>query len=201
MDLATTTYAGRHRRLLERLATLAPPGRLRILEVGPGLAVRGLGRLAARGAPGRAVFKGVETLVRRLPLPDGAFENYETEDLLEAFGRDRVDLTLLDINPRALSVVAANLVPFAVTTVRADLADPALPAHRELARPFDLVVALATLGRIPEGRRAAAALNLVRLTRPGGLVAEDTGLTAAGGLVRATDCEHVFRRTKEELPR
>lgn len=194
MDLATTTYAGRHRRLLGRLASLAPAGRLRILEVGPGLAVRGLGRLAARSVPGRAVFKGIETLVRRLPLPDGAYENYETEDLLSAFGRDRLDLTLLDINPRSLSVIAANLAPLAVTTVTADLADPALTLRREFAHTFDVVVALATIGRIPEGRRPAAAANLARLTRPGGLVAEDTGLTAAAGLVQATDCEHVYRR-------
>lgn len=198
MDLRTTTYAGRHRSLLDRLAALAPVGRLRILEVGPGLAVRGLGRLASRGVPGRAVFKGIETLVRRLPLPDGAYENYETEDLLAAFGRDRVDLTLLDINPRSLVVIAANLAPLPVTTVTADLADPELPLRRELASRFDVVVALATVGRLPEGRRTAAADNLVRLTRPGGLVSEDTGRVAVGGVLQATDCEHVFRRAEGE---
>ncbi|MCW5715100.1 MAG: class I SAM-dependent methyltransferase [Bauldia sp.] len=197
MDLGTTTYAGRHRRLLEGLAALAPAGPLRVLEVGPGLAVRGLGRLASRGVPGRAVFKGLETLVRRLPLPDGAYENYETEDLLAAFGRGRVDLTLLDINPRSLAVIAANLAPLRVTTVNADLADAALPRRPELAGRFDVIVALSTIGRIPEERRQAAADNLVRLARPGGLVAEDTGRFAGGPLQR-TSCENVFRRPHDQ---
>lgn len=200
MDLATTTYAGRHRDLLERLAALAPAGRIRVLEAGPGLAVRGLGRLAARGTPGRLLFKSIETLVRRLPLPNAAYENYETEDLLAAFGRDRVNLTLLDINPRSLAVIEANLAPFPVTAVTADLADAALTRRPELARPFDIVIALATIGRIPVERRAAAADNLVRLARPGGLVVMDTGHVIPGGPIEATDREHIFRRTGLAAP-
>lgn len=201
MELQTTTYAGRHRLLLERLASLAPKGRLRILEAGPGLAVRGLGRLAARGVPGRPLFKAVETLVRRLPLPDGAYENYETREILDAFGRDRVDLTLLDINPRSLAVISGNLAPFPVTTVTADLADPALALRRELAAGFDVVIALATVGRVPETLRAAAAENLVRLTRPGGLIAEDQGYVAPGNAAIATGLEHVLRRATEAIAR
>lgn len=195
MDLKTTTYAGRHRGLLANLAAIAPDGPLRILEVGPGLAVRGLGRLAARGVPGRSVFKGIETLVRRLPLPDGAYENYETEDLLAAFGHQRVDLTILDINPRSLAVIAGNLAPLKVATVTADLSDPALGRRHDLAGSFDVIIALATIGRIPPERRAAAALNLVLMTRPGGLVAEDTGLVSAIEGMTATGCDQVSRRT------
>ncbi|MCC6735303.1 MAG: class I SAM-dependent methyltransferase [Bauldia sp.] len=199
MDLRTTTYAGRHRHLLERLAALAPKGPLRILECGPGLAVRGLGRLSSRGVPGRPLFKGIETLVRRLPLPDGAYENYETGELLAAFGRDRVDLTLLDINPRSLAVISANLAPYRVRTVIADLADPATPLRRELEGGFDVVLALATIGRIPEPRRDAAAENLLRLTRPGGLVVEDTGRIARSDAASATEAEFVFRRAAGEV--
>lgn len=195
MDLGTTTYAGRHRGLLASLAAIAPDGPLRILEVGPGLAVRGLGRLAARGIPGRSLFKAIETLVRRLPLPDRAYENYETEDLLAAFGRQRIDLTILDINPRSLAVIAGNLAPLRVATVTADLSDPALARRSDLVGSFDVIIALATIGRIPLERRAAAALNLVRLTRPGGLVAEDTGRVATIAGMTATGCAQVSRRT------
>ncbi|MGV8838681.1 MAG: hypothetical protein ACWA6X_00090 [Bauldia sp.] len=200
MQLQTTTYAGRHKRLLAQIASLAPPGRLRILECGPGLAVRGLGRLSSRGVPGRPLFKGIETLVRRLPLPDGAYENYETGELLDAFGRDRVHLTLLDVNPRSLTVISANLAPYRVATVTADLADPATPLRPDLADGFDVVIALATVGRIPDDRRDSAAQNLLRLTRPGCIVVEDTGRIGRSSEATTVGIEHVFRKAAAGAP-
>lgn len=189
--MRTTTYRGRHTELLRVAAALiARPKdrRLRVLEVGPGLAVKAFGRRAGYGTPGRALAKAAETLVRRLPLPDSWYENYESEDILEAFGPADTALTILDVNPRTLRVIASNLAGRGIVTVPADLADAALADHQALKDRFDVVVALATVGRIAPGQQARAVDNLIALTLPGGLVIEDGyDLARRGPVERCAD--------------
>ncbi len=178
MDLETTTFRGRNLPLLHaaRDALGAQSGqRLRILQVGPGLSVRYLGRWQTPGTPFRPFFKGLETLVRRLPMPDGWYENYESAEILEVFGSDRVDLTVVDINPRVVEIVAANLLPAKVETHAGNFGDPARGWRRRLGGPFDVAISLTVLHRIasPEWRRTAVA-DLVALTRSGGIIAENS---------------------------
>lgn len=175
MELRTTTYQGRHVALLERAASLVarPPGRgLRIVEAGPGLAVKHLGRMARLGSPLRPVAKGIETLVRRLPLPDSWLENYETAEIIAAFGSD-ARVTVVDINPRTVAILGRRFASRGVTGVNADLASPDFLATAGLTLPYDVAIALSTLGRIPPERQAAAARNLAAAVAPGGLVLED----------------------------
>ncbi len=195
MDLKTTTFVGRNVGLLQTAADMVPrAGRVRVLEVGPGLAVRRLGRLAAPGRPFRTIFKWAETLARRLPLPDRWYENYESEEIIAAFGRDRVDLTVVDINPRSLEIIAGQLAPFPVATIEADLGtfDPQAAG---LAGQFDVVIALAMLGRILQTEpRLRAAATLIALARPGGLVVENGHDLRKFGPVEATSHPHIYRR-------
>ena len=194
MDLKTTTFVGRNIALLHAAAEMVPPaGRLRILEVGPGLAVRRLGRLSAPGRPFRRTFKGIETLARRLPLPDRWYENYESGEIIEAFGRDRVDLTILDINPRSLAVIKEQLAPFPVTTLVANLA-VIDPDAANLAGRFDIVIALATLGRIQPVPRPRAAAALIACAKRGGLIVENEFVLGTFGPVERTKHPHIYRR-------
>ena len=194
MDLKTTTFVGRNIGLLHAVAAMVPPaGRLRILEVGPGLAVRRLGRLSAPGRPFRGMFKGIETLARRLPMPDRWYENYESEEIIAAFGRDRVDLTILDINPRSLAVIKDQLAPFPVTTIVVDLAAMD-PTAIGLAGRFDVVIALAMLGRIQPVPRPRAAAALIACATPGGLIVENEFVLGTFGPVERTKHPHIYRR-------
>lgn len=185
MELQTTTYKGRHVALLERAAALVtrPDGRgLCIMEAGPGLSVKYLGRMARVGSPVRPVAKGIETVVRRLPLPDAWLENYETVEIIAAFG-PRTAVTVVDINPRTVGILGRRFASRGVTGIRADLASAAFLETPGLAAPFDVAIALSTLGRIPPHRQAAAAGNLAAAVAPGGLVLEDMiDMTAHGRL-------------------
>ena len=194
MDLKTTTFVGRNVGLLQTVADMAPKAtRLRVLEVGPGLAVRQLGRLASPGRPFRTMFKGIETLTRRLPLPDRWYENYESGEIIATFGRARIELTVLDINPRSLAVIREQLTPFPVATIVADLAAMD-PGEIGLAGKFDVVIALAMLGRIQPAPRPTAAANLIACARPGGLVVENGFDLTAFAAVERTSHPHVYRR-------
>lgn len=194
MDLKTTTFLGRNVELLHAVAEMAPSAsRLRILEVGPGLAVRRLGRLSAPGRPLRTLFKGIETLARRLPLPDRWYENYESQEIIEAFGRDRVEMTILDINPRTLAVIKDQLAPFPVTTIVVDLSAMD-PEATGLAGRFDIVVALAMLGRIQPVPRPRAAAALIACGKSGGLIVENEFDLRTFGPVARTEHPHIYRR-------
>ncbi len=189
MDFETTTFQGRNVRLLAaaRDALGATEGRrLRILQIGPGLSVRYLGRWQAEGSLLRPLFKGTETLVRRLPLPNSWYENYESAEILDTFGRERVDLTILDVNPRVVEIVAANLLPTRVSPFAGNFGDPAVDWPARLGGDFDVVVALAVLHRIasPDWRRRAVA-DIAAMTRPGGVIAENTqDFAGIAGIVR-----------------
>ena len=109
MDLKTTTRPRRSVAAFHVLRSLLrqPPGGhpLEILNVGPGLAVKYLGRLSAEAVPGWDFFRRIEAGVRRVPMPDGFFESYETGELLTALAGLPVRLTVTDINPRVVRVV------------------------------------------------------------------------------------------------
>ena len=197
MDLGTTTYSGRHSKLLKDAAELVmKPGErpLRILEIGPGLSVRWLGRVGGKPAFVRAILKGVETAVRRLPLPDSCFENYESDEILTAFGRQRSELSLMDINPRPLRVIGQNpKIPLA-SKLTADLTKLQLePSHPQF-EAFDVVVALTTLARIPVDGRSLAAANVAAMTRGGGWVIADGNAIEREPSLQATDVGNLFQK-------
>ncbi len=196
MELQTTTHRGRNLALLRAAAGLVDIGDrpIRVLQVGPGLAVRYLGRLSGADAPLRPLFKGIETVLRRFPLPDSWFENYESGEILEVFSPRTVELTILDINPRSLALVSNHLSTVDVATLVGDISQEGLASQHGLTDWFDLVVALSTVSRVPEAARNSAAANLIESSAPGGLIVENTiDLQPIGG-VEATNYDSIYRK-------
>lgn len=171
MELRTTTRRSRNLAVLEEarslLARPAPGEVMRVLEVGPGLAVKYLGRAPARIRP---VVQPLETVLRRLPMPDACFENYETGEILSIFAGWPIALTLIDINPRVLRIVQGNHGAAALDAKTVDLGETGNPTIESLSRRFEVIVALSTLSRVPRAVRQIAVLNLRRMAKPGALI-------------------------------
>ena len=174
MDLKTTTLPARHTELFRQARSLLAAGHgkapLHVLEAGPGLAVKYLGRLSARSVPANDIFKRIETGVRRVPWPDAFYESYEPGDLLRALDGLPVRLTVLDVNPRVLRVISRLPLQQPVKTVRADLSQAEPESLKPLYGTFDLVVAMAVIGRVKWHGRDNARTNLRRLARLGGII-------------------------------
>ena len=197
VDPKTSTWPRRHVQAFADIRPLlAPPadGRpLEVADVGPGLAVKHLGRLAARTTLLQDIFRRIETGVRRVPMPDAFYENYETHELVEARVGLPFRLTLIDINPRVVRVVRGSLEGHAVEGVIADLGVENPPALTPLRGTFDLVVAFAVVARIPGPLADTALGNIRSLLKPGGLLV-GSGAFAAADCVRIADGQSVFRK-------
>jgi len=178
----TTTFPRRRTAVLADIAGLLPPPGpepLEVLEIGPGLALKGIGRHNDWG--GLKLIKRLETALRRIPFPDSFYENFETTEILASFGERPVNLTLLDVNAKLLRVIKANMAPAAVNTVAGDLGIAGNPAFARLQGRFDVVFCFATIGRVPgETGRANARRNVASFLKPGGLLASDAGLAYEG---------------------
>ncbi len=143
---------------------------LEVANVGPGLAVKYLGRLAATDVPGWDFFRRIESGVRRVPMPDAFYENYETAELVAALGDMPFRLTLVDINPRVVRVVGNAMRGHTVDHVLADLGEERSVKLAPYRGKFDLVVAFAVVGRVKDRVRENARENVRSLVRPGGLL-------------------------------
>lgn len=198
MQLQTTTHRGRSIGTLRAAAELVDvAGRpVRVLQVGPGLAVRYLGRLTGEGVTGRPFFKGLEALIRRLPMPDALYENYESGEIVEVFGPRPVELTVIDINPKSLSVIAGHLTPFGITVtpVVGDITEIGLVDRLGLAERFDVVVALNMVLRVADKLKDRAAANLVEAAMAGGIVVENSLAQSRLGGVQPTNYRAVYRK-------
>lgn len=197
MDLKTTTYPGRNLPILAAAAKLAPDART-ILEIGPGLALKGFGWRTRRGAPLRHLARVAESVLRRLPLPESWYESFETAEIRDAFDPERsgrAAITVVDINPRPLRVIRRTHGD-AVRCVNLDFGSRSEDLIR-LGR-FDVVVALAVIGRIPEEKRSIATGNLLDVTSIGGLIvtSHETGFGNRAGEVEATGIPWLFRRIR-----
>jgi len=174
MDLRTTTRPRRHAEQFRRIVGLLPSRPagvpLKVVNVGPGLAIKYLGRLSATDMPLWDFFRRIETGLRRIPMPDSFYENYEAHELVAALAAVPFELTLLDINPKVLRVAGKSLAAVAPRTVAVDLGQADAPALRPLAGTFDVVVAYAVIARIPQRLADQAAKNIRSLLKPGGIL-------------------------------
>ncbi|MFQ5439177.1 MAG: hypothetical protein ACE5DK_10170 [Paracoccaceae bacterium] len=194
LDVKTTTFVNRNLKLFQFVAdqVLDPASRgLRVLEIGPGMAVRGMGRYNHFGK-WRPV-KRLETAIRRLPLPLGCYENYETEEILGVFSRFSPRLTVADISRKSLDVIRRNIENGLEETVELDLTDNGSDALNGLQHRFDLVICLATIVRIPQDLKPRAIRNLAGFCAPGAVVITEQDMTAEG-LKPITGHARAFRK-------
>ena len=196
MDLKTSTYPRRHQRAFAALRTLIDQdsdGRvLKVANIGPGLAVKHLGRLAGRRSLVADIVRRIETGIRRLPMPDPCFENYETRELAAALNGLTFDLTVIDVNPRVVRIVQRSLGDRPVAGIVADLRAPSPPQLQPMAGAFDVVVAFAVVSRTGQGRGNAID-NIRGLVRPGGFLV-GSGEFASGDYVAVEGVDNMFRR-------
>ena len=192
MDLKTTTRPGRNAGGFRDLRGLLKPttgAPVAVLEAGPGLAVKYLGRMGG-------LLQLVERLARRLPLPDSSYESYETAELLSSLDGLDIRLTLLDINPRPLKVIADRMPGARIRTQVADLGLPSPAVLAPLMGTFDLVVAMHLVGRISDaGERRNAQANLRALAKPGGLIFANQADLLAPDCMRVDWLTDVYRKT------
>lgn len=182
MDLKTTTRPNRHADQFRAIKSLLPSvaGRpVEVANIGSGLAVKYLGRLAEETVPGWDLVKRFESGVRRIPMPDACFENYEARELARALDGVDFNFTVIDINPKVVRVVAASMPERKVRTAVADLAVPSPPSLAPLAGAFDLIVTFAMMVRVPKAGQANAANTIRGLLRPGGILLTDWDFTSA----------------------
>jgi hypothetical protein len=198
LDFKTTTRPFRNAEALRQasalLADRPTSAPLHILEVGPGLAVKGLGRMLTPATPARRILRAAETFLRRVPMPDRFFENYETLELLQIFAAWPVRLTVIDINPRVLRIIAANLSDVALETRTADLSQADNPTLAAFRGKFDVTVAFSILSRIPTAARDIAVAHLRNVTRPGGLVLANDHDVSAADCRRLADSPVIYRK-------
>jgi len=195
LNVKTTTFVNRNLGLFKTVAdTVLDPTQasLRILEVGPGMAVRGVGRINHIGK--WKVVKRFETVLRRLPMPTWCYENYETEELLRVFDPFSPHLTVADISRKSLDVIRRNITENLDETVRLDLSDADSDALVKLKNRFDLVICLATIVRVPKKSQAQAKRNLASFCAPGAIVITEQDMTTEG-LEAVDTSNHVFKKS------
>jgi len=201
MDLKTSTWPRRHAEQLAQLHRLLPESAdrpLAVANVGPGLAVRYLGRIANRNTVVGDLVRRFETAVRRLPMPDACFENYEATELAAALDGRRFHLTAIDINPRVVRIVVKALAPNAAGVV-ADLGVANSPVLLQLRERFDVVFSFAMVARVRSAFADNARDNVRSLVRPGGLLVGG-GEFGAGDIAPVEGIEHFFRRREAASP-
>ncbi len=203
MDLKTTTRPRRHTGQFDALRRfLSPPSSGRPLEVanvGPGLAVRYFGRLSAADVPGWDIFRRIESGIRRIPMPDAFYENYETAELTAALGDLPFNLTLVDINPRVVRVVERGARGRKVDHVLVDLGEERSVRLAPYRGKFDVVVAFAVIGRVKDRLRENARDNVRSLLRPGGILVSGGDITT-DDFIPLSEEHGLFRRALTARP-
>mgnify|MGYP003382513911 CR=1 FL=1 len=172
----TTTWPERHKPVIDDVRALiaarSPAEPIAVLDVGLGLAVKVIGRQNGFGR--YQVVKRIETALRRLPLPDYFYENFEAQEIADAFAGLPFRMTLADINPKLLKITAAQLGDVVEATITGDLTFAENPAFESLRGRFDAVFCFATIGRLGNlQNRAAGMANVASFLKPGGLLATD----------------------------
>lgn len=170
----STTRPKRKARAIANLNSLLSghSGTLNVVEIGPGLAVRYLGRLSGAGWPG-GLFRRLEVGVRAaLPMPQWGYEIYETGELLQTLGGcGQLKLSVLDFDATILKVAKRQHGELLDALILADLSifpNPVLLSHYG---KYDAVFENAVIKRIPKNPgRVNAARNLIALTKPGGII-------------------------------
>jgi hypothetical protein len=173
----TTTRPRRNTRSITALAEHFQSNnitRITLLDVGPGMAVKYIGRLSAIQHP-FDVFRRFEVGLRAiLPLPVSAYESYEPNEILQIFEEHmgiQVEISLLDIDVTVLAVAWNQLGVRARSLIPADISVFPNESLIEYAGRFDVVIAQTVLSRIKTAQgRFNAARNLVSLSRPGGIL-------------------------------
>lgn len=168
MELKSTTHKNRNIPLLGVLADIFPKAQmLDVLEIGPGAAVKFIGRYTGFDAPFRRILKPLETALRRLPLPQSAFENYESVELFNAIANIN-SLTISDMNPRVVKIARAGLPATAnVIGKQVDITTQSFDSV------YDVIVCLNVISRTALTDQPQAAKTVFAALAPQGVLAID----------------------------
>ena len=172
----TTTHPNRNYPFIKAaqglLASEKPSGQLKILQVGCGMALKYFGRLNGLGK--HRIFKRVETGLRRIPLPEFAYENYETVEIVEIFNSMEFALDVIDINSKALSVVSRTIKRPDFRAFEADITRPSAPVFADMVGAYDAVICFFTVSRTGSAENVKIAQETVfSFVKPGGLFIGD----------------------------
>jgi len=145
-----------------------------VLNIGPGMALKYIGRLCEIRKPFH-LFRRLEVGLRAaLPMPSWAYEIYETPELLSIFnsihGKDPV-LRVMDFDATILATANRQFGRKVREFILADLSQFANPDLGHLQCRFDAVFVTAVIKRIacPKGRLYAAQ-NILAMCKPGALI-------------------------------
>lgn len=170
MKLNTTTHQERNPDVLKAFVASVPPNPT-ILQVGAGVSARGFGRITQKGTWTRPFSKPLETLLRKLPLPDIFFENYESKELLDLLiqRETQFDLIVCDINPRALRIIQQSIgvTPFPVSFKTQDI------TQWQPENQYDGAVCINVFCRIAAEKRNQSVANIVSSLPVNGVLAVD----------------------------
>jgi hypothetical protein len=146
---------------------------INLLDVGPGMAVKFIGRLSSIRHP-LDLFRRLEVGLRAvLPLPVSAYESYEPVEILRIFANEGVtiNISFADFDVTVLAVVWNQLGAKVKHLIWADLSVFPNETLTEHVRQFDVVLAQNIVSRIHSRQgRLNAARNLMLLSKPGGIL-------------------------------
>lgn len=193
LDVKTTTFVNRHTQAFTTANDLLPADKqgISILQVGPGMAVKGVGRFNHLGK--WQIIKRLETALRRLPLPISFYENFETREILDIFAKHSPQMTVGDISPKSLNSIKYNYGDEIANTIQLDLGQDLAPGGVSSIGQFDVVICLVTVNRVPRPLWEQARNNIGNFTRPGGILITDQNMTSQG-FVTSVEHRHVRRK-------
>jgi hypothetical protein len=173
----TTTRPNRNIRSIVALGEYLRDKKIKeisFLDVGPGMAVKYVGRLSAIRRPFE-LFRRIEVGMRAvLPLPIAAYESFEPLEILrilEETSEVKINFSVLDFDVTVLAVVWNQLGSRVSSMISADLSVFPNDSLAEHAGRFDVVFARTVISRIETAQgQINAAKNLVSLSKPGGIL-------------------------------
>lgn len=182
LNVKTTTYPERHTKKFEDACALfkkAKYTKINILQVGPGMALRGIGRF--NNIDNLKIIKRLETGLRRIPFPVSCYESYEPKEVLSIFSDLNPQLTVADISQKSLDVVDKTVLDENLSTVNLDLTTSDTKQLNRLKNKFDLIVCLATVIRTGSmSNRRVACKNLNSFAKDKSIIISESGFSDFG---------------------
>ncbi|MEE9375353.1 MAG: hypothetical protein V3V04_03345 [Rhizobiaceae bacterium] len=182
LDVKTTTYPERNTNRFDNAKELlrqANVKEINILQVGPGMALKGVGRLNNLGK--LRLIKRLETGLRRLPLPVSFYETYEPHEVISTFSEFLASITVADISQKSLDVVERTVSHKNLTVTQLDLTSKNSDDFEHLKNKFDLIICVNTIIRTgSQANRTIARQNLHSFAKDKSMIISESDFSEFG---------------------